>query len=377
MDRRLFLLTAGASVAAPSTFAARSPEAGVTDSEIVLGQSAVLTGPLSAGALAMQGGAKIAFEEANAKGVAGRKLRLVSLDDAFDPAKAAANYEVLVKQHQVLACVQGVGAQTSLAGLAMLKEANVPLVGATAVVDSARDKLQGVAYFTRASQQRESDSLVQHLQILGIRKISVAHIATPGGTEVLGQLKDAIGKQGLELMGSAAIAPDGSNAADAGKVISAQQAQATILFLSGPAGAAFIKAALANGAAPAFYGMSILAGDVTARLLGDQSKGLAISQVTPYPWDAANSDANQYRKACEKAQVPVGYHSYEGYIAGRVMVDALKQVGRELTRARLHAALRSLKTRIGGVDIDFGGGQHTGSRFVELVRVRPDGKFVR
>jgi branched-chain amino acid transport system substrate-binding protein len=377
MDRRLFLLTAGASVAAPAAFAARSPEAGVSDTEIVLGQSAVLSGPLSAGALAMQGGAKIAFEEANAKGIAGRRLRLVSLDDAFDPARAASNYELLVKQHQVLACVQGVGAQTALAGLATLKEANVPLVGATAVVDSAREKLQGVGYFTRASQQRESDSLVQHLQILGVGKVSVAHIGTPGGTEVLGQLKEAIGKQGLQLMGSAAVAPDGSNAAEAGKAIGSQQAQATILFLSGPAGAAFIKSAIANGAAPAFYGMSILAGDVTARLLGDQSKGLAISQVTPYPWDAANTDANQYRKACEKAQVPVGYHSYEGYIAGRVMVDALKQAGRDLGRARLHAVLRNLKTRIGGVDIDFAGGQHTGSKFVELVRVRPDGKFVR
>jgi branched-chain amino acid transport system substrate-binding protein len=378
MDRRQFMLTAGASVAAPYTFAARSPEAGVTDAEILLGQSAVLSGPLSAGALAMQGGAKFAFEEANAKGgVAGRKLRLLALDDAFDAAKAQANYEALIKEHQVLACVLGVGGVTTLAGLPLLKEANMPLVGATAVVDSAREKSQGVAYFTRATQQRESDSLVQHLQILGIRKVAVAHIATPGGQEVLGQLKEAAAKQGLQFMGSAAIAPDGSNAADAGKTVGALQAQATIMFLSGPAGAVFIQSALASGAAPAFYGMSILAGDVTAKLLGDQSRGLAISQVTPYPWDAANADANRYRKGCEKAQVPVGYHSYEGYIAGRVMVDALKQTGRDLTRARLHASLRALKTRVGGIDIDFSGGQSTGSRFVELVRVRPDGKFVR
>ncbi|HSI55450.1 MAG: ABC transporter substrate-binding protein [Ramlibacter sp.] len=377
MDRRSFMLAAGSSLAAPLVLAARTPEPGVTDTEILLGQSAVLTGPLSPGALAMQGGARIAFDEANVKGVAGRKLRLLSLDDAFDPAKAAANYEALAKQHQVLACVLGVGGITTLAGMPALREANMPMVGATAVVDSAREKLQGVAYFTRASQQRESDALVQHLQTLGMRKISFVHIGTPGGLEVLGQVKEAVQKQGLQFMGSAAIAPDGSNAVEAGKAVAAQQAQATIMFITGPAGAAFIQSALANGSAPAFYGMSILAGDVTARLLGDQSKGLAISQVTPYPWDAANVDANQYRKACEKAQVPVGYHSYEGYIAGRVMVDALKQCGRDLTRVRLHAALKALKTRVGGIDIDFNGGQHTGSRFVELVRVRPDGKFVR
>ena len=378
MFRRSFMLAAGASLAAPYAFAARSPEPGVTATEILLGQSAVLSGPLSPGAIAMQGGAKVAFDEVNARGgVAGRKLRLVALDDAFNPAKAQANYEALIKEHQVLACVLGVGGVTTLTSLPLLREANMPLVGATAVVDSVREKAQGVGYFTRASQQRESDSLVQHLQILGIRRISVAHIATPGGQEVLGQLKEAVQKLGLQLMGSAAIAPDGSNAAEAGKAIGGQQAQATIMFLSGPAGAAFIQSALASGAAPAFYGMSILAGDVTAKLLGDQSKGLAISQVTPYPWDAANADANQYRKSCDKAQVPVGYHSYEGYIAGRVMVEALRQAGKDVSRARLHAVLKSLKTRVGGVDIDFSGGQHTGSKFVELVRVRPDGKFVR
>jgi len=380
MDRRQFMVAAGAAATTPlAALAARSPEAGITDTEILLGQSAVLTGPLSAGALAMQGGAKLAFDEAsNAKGALfGRKLKLIALDDAFDPAKAQANYEALVRQHQVFACVLGIGAGSVLAGLPTLKEANVPLVGATAVVDSAREKTQGVAYFTRASQQRESDALVQHLQILGVRKIALAHIATPGGQEVLGQVKDAAKQHGVELLGSAAVAPDGSNAADAGQAIAKLQPQATLMFLSGPSGAALIKAVLANGGAPAFYGMSILAGDVTAKLLGDQSKGLAISQVTPYPWDAANADPNQYRKACEKAQVPIGYHSYEGYIGGRVLVEALRQAGRDLTRAKLHAALRNLKTRVGGAEIDFTGGQHTGSKFVELVRVRPDGKFVR
>lgn len=138
-----------------------------------------------------------------------------------------------------------------------------------------------------------------------------------------------------------------------------------------------MRASAEQGAAPSFYGLSILAGDVTARLLGEQSRGFAVSQVTPYPWDAANADANQYRKQCDKAQVPVGYHSYEGYLAGRVAVEALRQAGRDPSRAGLHAALRTLKLRVGGMDVDFSGGTGTGSQFVELVRVRPDGKYVR
>jgi branched-chain amino acid transport system substrate-binding protein len=378
MNRRNFVRAASAGMLAPSVIAAPAREPGVTDSEILLGQSAVLTGPLSPGALAMQGGARLAFDEANAKGgLFGRRIRLLALDDGFDPARAQANYQQLVQEHKVFACVLGVGAGCTLAGAPLLRERGVALLAPTAVVDSARDKTDGVAYYTRASQQRESDSLVQHLSTLGMRRISVAHLATPGGKEVLGQVQAAVQQRGLELKGSVAVAPDGSNAGDAGKALAALGSQATILFLSGPAAATMMKSVWANGAAPAFYGMSILAGDVTARLLGEDSKGLAISQVTSYPWDAASADANGYRKGCEKAQVPVGYHSFEGYIAGRVAVEALRQAGRDLTREKLHASMRKLKMRVSGMDLDFTSGRHTGSLFVELVRVRPDGKFVR
>jgi branched-chain amino acid transport system substrate-binding protein len=376
MKRREFVLATASALAAPA-FAART-ESGVGAAEIVLGQTAVLTGPLSTGALAGQGGVRIAFEEANAKGgVNARKLRLVSLDDGFDPARAQANFQALLQEHQVFACVQSVGAATTLAGMPLLREHNVPLIAPIAVVDSAREKTEGIAYYTRASQQREAEALVGHFGILGLKRVAVAYLATPGGQEVLGQVQAAAQKHGLEMVGSVAVAPDGKNAIEAGGTLGGMNAQVVVMFLSGPAAAAMMKAVWDKGASPGFYGMSILAGDVTARLLGEQSRGLAVSQVTPYPWDAANVDANQYRKACEKMQVPIGYHSYEGYIAGRVTVEALRQAGRDLSRERVHAVLRKLKMRVGGMDVDFTGARPTGSQFVELVRVRQDGKFVR
>lgn len=376
MQRRHFLLAGAAGALGAPALAMRTTP-GVSDHEILLGQTAVLSGPLSPGALAQQGGARIAFDEANVQGVHGRRLRLLSLDDAFDPARAAANYRALVQEHQVFACVLGIGAGATLAGLPLLRQQGVPLLSPSAVVDSVREATEGVAYYTRASQQRESEALLQHLGTLGQTRIVVAHLATPGGQEVLGQVRAAAQKRGVELLGAVPLAADGSNAAEAGKAVAAHNAHAAILFLTGPAAATLMKSVWASGGAPSFYGMSILAGDVTARLLGEQSRGLAVSQVTPYPWDAANADANQYRKACEKAGVAVGYHSFEGYLAGRVVVEGLRQSGRELTRERLHAAMRKLKLRVGGMDVDFAGGRHTGAQFVELVRVRPDGKFVR
>jgi len=376
MDRRKFLMSATA-MTAHAAFA-RTTEPGVRDTEILLGQSAVLSGPLSPGVIAGQRGGKLAFEELNAQGgVAGRALRLLALDDELNPTKAAANYQALVEQHQVFACFSGVGAATTLAGLPILRASGVPLVGATAVVDSVREKSQGVAYYTRASQLSEIEGLVRHLETLGIRRIGIAHLATPGGQEVAQQLTAALLKRNLQLQGVAAVAADGSNVAEPGKMLAQQRPQALVLFLSGAPAAALMKAVWANGSAPSFYGLSILSGEVTARLLGAQSQGLAISQVTPYPWDGANPDTLQYRRAAEKAGVPVGYHSFEGYLAARVLIEALKRVGRDLTRAKLHASLRTLSQRVAGIDIDFSSGHHTGSQFTELVHVRKDGSFLR
>ena len=73
----------------------------------------------------------------------------------------------------------------------------------------------------------------------------------------------------------------------------------------------------------------------------------------------------------------MGYLSFEGYVNALVMIEALKRTGRDLTRARLHASLKAMKLRIGGMDVDFTGASNTGSRFIEMVRVTQDGRFVR
>ena len=358
--------------------AAQTAEPGVSATEILLGQSAVLSGPIAEAVLTAQAAIRMVFDDTNAQGgVAERRLRLIALDDGLQADKALANYQALLRQHKVFACVCGTGAAPTLAAASVLRDSGVPLIGASGVTDSVRDKTQGVAYYTRASWSRESEALVQHLTTIGMTSLALAHLATPGGQEVKGQIEALLAKQMLPLHASVAVSPDGSGAAEAGQALAARQPQAVIMFMSGAPAAVLMKAAWAQGASPTFYGMSILSGEVTARLLGAQSRGLAISQVTPYPWDGANPDAIHFRRLAEQSKVPISYHSYEGYLVGRVVVEALKRVGRDLTRARLHAALRGLKLRIAGMDIDFSDNQHTGSRFVELVQVKQDGRYVR
>ena len=79
----------------------------------------------------------------------------------------------------------------------------------------------------------------------------------------------------------------------------------------------------------------------------------------------------------QQAKAEPSYYSFEGWLNAQVMIEGLRRTGRELTRARLLAAMRALKMRLANMDLDFTGSGIAASRFVELVQVRFDGKYVR
>lgn len=375
MQRRHLLAAAAAVGLAPSI---RAAEPGVSDNEIVLGHTGILSGPLGGNVKAMLGGAELAFAEARAQGtLAGRALRLVSLDDELKPDRAVANYDKLLNEQKVFAMFGCVGSATTAAAAKLLQQSGAPMVAGYAVGDSARDRVKGSAYFIRATNGREAQALVQHLTTIGITQIAVAYIDNPGGAEASRLVEAALAQHRLAPHAAAAIKGDGSNVDDAAKALADKLPQATLMYLGGTLPGQLMKACWARGTNPMFYGMSIVAGEVTVKVAGEKARGLAISQVVPYPWAEADALAREYRRLAEKSGVPVGYNSFEGYLNGLFMVEALKRCGRELNRPKLHATLRTMKLRLGGMDLDFTSGGHTGSRFIELVQVTHEGRFVR
>jgi ABC-type branched-subunit amino acid transport system substrate-binding protein len=380
MHRRSFIAAASAAAAVAGFGRVGSAWAadGVTDTEIVLGHTGILSGPLGAPIKVVMAGAGLAFEAANAQGgIAGRKLRLVSLDDELSPEKAVANYEKLLSEHRAFAFFGCVGSGTTAAAARVLSQSGAPMIAGYAVSDSAREKVAGSGYFVRATFAREAQALVQHLTTIGVTRIASACLDNPGGAEVARLVEAALAAHQLKPVAAVAAKGDGSTNAAMGRALAESKAQAVIMYLGGAIGGEVMKSAWDAGGRLMFYGMSIVPGDVTARLVGDKASGLAISQVVPYPWSEVDTVARDYRQLAERAKVDVGYLSYEGYVNALVAIEALRRAGRDLTRARLHAALKAMKLRIAGMEIDFTGASNTGSRFIEMVRVTKDGRFLR
>lgn len=378
--RRRKLITSAALIALPGllsrVFAADS---GVTDKEIVIGQSAVTSGPVGQTMQGFNAGAQLAFNTINSQGgIYGRKINYICLDDGLDIERTAANYKTLLTEHHAFAFFGAIGTANTAAALPILRESNAPMIGSLSVGDSVREKSKNIAYFVRAGFAREAARLVGQLTSTGITRISVAHFAVPGGVEVLGAVRAAIKAQNpaWDVVQSAGIKPDGSDVVEAATALGKGNAQAVIMQLSSTLAAELIKTVQNTGASRSFYGLSIVDGEVVAKALGSQIRGLAVSQVVPFPWSNSDPTAREYRQRITAQKLPINYYSYEGYINGLVMIEALRRAGKSPTRDILHTVMRGLKANIGGMDLDFTSSP-TGSQFVELVHVTTDGRFVR
>ena len=126
--RRLGFLLAFSAVPALVQAQGQAPGGTVAGDTIVIGQTAAQSGP-QAPIGASKWGLEAFIASANAHGgVHGKKLRLISYDDAYQPAQTTALDKKLIYEDHVFAIVGSIGSPTTAAVYKDLNEAGVPLV---------------------------------------------------------------------------------------------------------------------------------------------------------------------------------------------------------------------------------------------------------
>jgi ABC-type branched-subunit amino acid transport system substrate-binding protein len=116
----------GLLVAAGAAVAQKKYDPGVTDSEILIGQTNPYSGPLSS--YSTQGRVQAAFYAMinEQGGVNGRKIKLISLDDGYQPPKTVEQTRKLVEDDQVVAIVGSMGTPTNTAIVKYMNAKKVP-----------------------------------------------------------------------------------------------------------------------------------------------------------------------------------------------------------------------------------------------------------
>ena len=374
---RRTLLAGTAAVALPWL---QAGSANAQESQIVLGQSTDLTGPLGELGSAMHQGAQAVFAAVNARGgIQGRSIVLNTLDDQYDVQKGLANVKQLMADPNTFALFNCMGTANVEAMLPMVLESGIPFFAPFTGAQLSRVPQRNV-FNIRASYAEEAEKLVQHLNTLGIKRIAIAYQANSFGKEVFNATQRSMAKLGLPDGPSATVENNASDAATAAAKIAQAQPEAVLIGLAGKPAMEFVKSFRALRRGTSLYGLSVLGTSANIAALGADGVGMALTQVMPLPTNPVVPVAREFMQAWKAigAKTEPSHLALEGYINARVFCEALQRAGKNPTRASFIDATWSLrKLDLGGFEVHATEPGRNASRFVELTLVGRDGKYVR
>src|SRR4051794_5722622 len=245
----MFLAPIAAAIAAAIATAAQAqPTAGVTAGSVIFGQSAPLSGANAELGNDIRHGALAYFKKVNeAGGVNGRKLELVTLDDANQVPRAEANTVELVEKRNVFALYGYASATLSRPALPTVEKYKVPFLGPFTGADPMRVFNKQV-YNIRGSYAEELEKIVEHFVPLGVQRFSIVYYDDVVGRENLSAVDRALKKRNLTAVSTAAFKDRAKPDIAAGvKEVAAGKPDVVILTTLYKATSDFIKLARASG----------------------------------------------------------------------------------------------------------------------------------
>lgn len=346
--------------------------------DIVIGQSAHLSGPLASTLTAVLKGQELAIEELNRKGgIAGRKVRLVTLDDAYDPKRCVENVKTLIERDKVLALTGLASTANVGAVLPLLAEKQVPLVGVYTGAPALRARQHPYFFTAIASYRDEVVKMVRNLATVQRSQIALAYHNSPFGQLMLPVVEEVVKEEGATLVAKQALDIGGQNSVQVCQALGAAKPQAVIFMAFGPALVPFVKAARSQIGVPV-YAPSIANSKALIAALGDEVRGLAMTQIVPYPMQRTTALTRDYGAVMDRAKLPVDFDHFFGYINMRVLFETLKRASKNLTPQGLVSAIEGMgKVDIGGYTLNFAPNNHHGSNFVDLMIIGPGGRYIR
>ncbi|QPF73518.1 ABC transporter substrate-binding protein [Roseateles sp. DAIF2] len=348
--------------------------------QIKIGQTAGFTGAVAAGVKEVTDGAKLYLDAVNAQGgVAGQKIELVSLDDKFDPKLSAPNAKQLIDQG-VLALFLTRGTPQSQAILPLLAEHKLALIAPSTGAMLLHRPVNPFVFNVRATYQREAERAVQHLAGMGVTRIGLVQVDDSFGDDgATGALK---GLQTARLQPTVHLkyARAKPELAPLMKQVAQADVQALVFIGAAEPTADGVEALRAAGSNAQLVTLSNNASSGFIKALKGQARGVIVSQVFPSERSLNTPLVREAQGLAKARGTELTPQNLEGFAAAKVLVEGLKKAAKDkdLSRGGLLRALDNLgKFDIGGLEVNFNPGDHTGLDYADVSIIGPDGKFWR
>jgi ABC-type branched-subunit amino acid transport system substrate-binding protein len=359
----LYLLVLGTSLAAAN--------------EIVIGQSAPLSGGNADLGKDIRNGALAYFKKVNdAGGVNGNKIKLVTLDDKNDTKLSAENTKKLVDEQDVVALFGYASSTLSIPAMPTVKERRVPFFAPFTGADTIRKQNEFV-YTVRATYADEIEKIINFWGSLGSTRVTVLHYDDTVGKQNFETVAKSLGKFGKKPVSVSIKRNEAVLAASVDEIIASDPQIVVVTTLYAPI-AQVVKILKAVNKQYMVTSLSFAGASQIAKALGPDAAGISVALTVPTP----KQQSIPVVKECVDAWAALGQTdamsvtALESCIAAKVLVTGMKKAGKDVSRESLHKSLAALgRVDTGGFVIEFRPGFHHGGKYVDIAVIRMNGEL--
>lgn len=350
--------------------------------EVVIGASLPLSGPNAAVGKQTLSVLSTQFDAVNRDGgINGRLLRLEVLDDRFDPQVTGENVRKLAADERVLAVLNCFGTASCSTAAVAANAGRIPLVGGIAGGGPMQLRPGRYAFNVRATTEHEIGHIVAHMQTIGQKNIALVYQDDPFGKSGQEAARSVFAAASVLPVAELPIRIDGDNAGEVVTALArlAQPSQGAIVVASTPATVQLIVEARKAGLKTQFYNLAAQANTKVVQDLGEHLGGVVFTTLVPNPWLKYEPIVRAYQTVMEGSPDKTGlsYLGMEIFINGQVLMDGLREAGRDPNRESLRQALETMgEKRYGPITIRYAPNYHLGGKYVGLTIIGRNGRFV-
>jgi ABC-type branched-subunit amino acid transport system substrate-binding protein len=346
--------------------------------EIVVGQSAPLTGSNADLGLDIRNGALAYFKKVNdAGGVNGNKIKLVTLDDKNDAKLSGENTKKLLAEENAVALFGYASSTLSIPAMPAVKEARVPFFAPFTGADTIR-KQNNFVYTVRATYADEIEKIVNFWGNLGSTRVTVLHYDDAVGKQNFDTVARSLEKFGAKPVSVAIKRNVDLPVASVQEVITSNPQFVLVTTLYAPV-AQLVKALKLANKQYLVSSLSFAGASQIAKALGQDAVGVSVALTVPTPRQQSIAVVTE----CTGAWTASGQTdamsvtALEACIAAKILVEGMKKAGREVTRESLQKALSALgRVDTGGFVVEFKPGFRHGGKYVDIAVIRKNGDLI-
>jgi branched-chain amino acid transport system substrate-binding protein len=195
-------------IAATTATGAFAQVNGVTATEITLGSHTDLSGVAATYGISSTNGAKMRIEEANAKGINGRKIKFIIEDAGYQVPKAVQACNKLIHRDKVFAFLVALGTPMNNACFKDQLAANIPSLFPITAARSMYEPFNRLKFYASASYVDQVRSGINYLvKEKGKKAVCVMYQDTDFGKEILEGAKEQTDKLGIKIVETATHKP--------------------------------------------------------------------------------------------------------------------------------------------------------------------------